>query len=210
MKKTKLIALMLIVTLMFTGAVYAAWSQTVTVRGSINTGMVKIDISEAITSTNMYITSVDDLMRADRLTISEETGAFPDNSIDADRVIGLNLIEFYPGSVAIAKFELQNESTMPVTVSILEEPMLEGFIQDQYELTHLHSGRFEEYGPFDRAGFNAALENLEFEPGDRLELKIQLTMNLNATEELMNESRNDDDNNAYEYEIPFRFDQYNY
>lgn len=211
MKKSRLMILMLAVTLMLTGAVYAAWSQNVTVKGSINTGMVKIDISEAITSTNMYITDLEDGMRTNRFAWTEEFGDPIENSVDADRVIGLNLIEFFPGSVAIAEFELQNESTMPVTIGILNDPELEDFIVDEYELTRFYDGnRYSEHGPYSRSEFNEAMDLIEFKPGDRMSIRIQLTMDLNASEDVMNESRNEDNDNVYEYAIPFRFDQYNF
>lgn len=209
MKKSKLIALMLIVTLMLTGAVYAAWSQTVTVKGDVETGNVNVDIYGSVTTTNRYIRNDSEDLLYNLHARSEVKGITAVDNPQDDQIIDIELIEFYPGSVAIAEVRLENKGSIPMKVSILDLPELESFILDEYELIHYQSGSYYEYELENRELFNQMLESVDFMPGDKIAITIRLTMSLDADESEMEEFRNTESGNAYNYSIPFRFEQYN-
>jgi predicted ribosomally synthesized peptide with SipW-like signal peptide len=100
MKKTKLIALTLVVAIMLMGAGYAAWTDTLTVNHTVNTGKLDVDfqdLNKEIFTDNYMSGSV----------------AYPQTNGEYDTA-EVTIEKAYPDSEYTVKLRMKNLSTMPV------------------------------------------------------------------------------------------------
>lgn len=106
MKKAKFVGLALLLAFALMGAAFAAWSDTLTANGTVNTGELDATISVTDTTEN-------------------ESSDGPDvasvNAIATEDGKGLNitLSNAYPGYSATVNFKVKNTGTIPVKVSKL-------------------------------------------------------------------------------------------
>ena len=113
MKKTRFLALTLVVALALMGAGYAAWMDVLKVDTTVKTGYLDVDFtgvksetsSEWVEVTHNYITALND---------GNETGP----TADLDKVV-LKIRNLYPGAWVEETVTFENKGTMPVKVSDL-------------------------------------------------------------------------------------------
>ena len=115
----RILAVILVLSMMTMGAAYAAWTQTVTVSGDIDTGVLKVSaqmsgytIEDMGTRTNSH---TDPFFTQSAVVI--EATADSVNGTD-NQTLKINLSEFYPGLRAKGTVEFTNASTMPVYLQI--------------------------------------------------------------------------------------------
>lgn len=103
MKKTKLIALTMVVALMMVGAGYAAWSDQLVVQGTVDTG--RLDVQFVNISNDL---EVDPDFHMNGRVDYEDVG----DELMNKAVVTVN--EVYPGSEFEVNLRVKNNSTMPV------------------------------------------------------------------------------------------------
>lgn len=103
MKKSKFIALVLVVSVMLMGAGYAAWTETLTIDHTVATGNVDIDLANGAINVFQDAAAVvtDGLDRIATVVGSEQAAT-------------VNLTNLYPGAKIIATIPVNNNGTIPV------------------------------------------------------------------------------------------------
>ncbi len=103
MKKSKFIALVLVVSVMLMGAGYAAWTETLTIDHTVATGNVDIDLANGAINVFQDATVVvtDGLDRIATVVGSEQAAT-------------VNLTNLYPGAKIIATIPVTNNGSIPV------------------------------------------------------------------------------------------------
>ncbi|MDR7855063.1 hypothetical protein [Tissierella sp.] len=103
MKKTKLLALTLVVAIMMMGAGYAAWQETLTINHNVSTGNVDVDLANGNVAVypKENATAVDGLNRIATVVGSEQEAT-------------ITLTNLYPGAKVVANIPVINNSTIPV------------------------------------------------------------------------------------------------
>nr|WP_312576627.1 hypothetical protein [Sedimentibacter sp.] len=113
MKKTKLIALTLVVAIMMIGAGYAAWTDTLKMDMNVNTGHLDIhfvDIEDEVT----FLEGSDLYMNASASYSQDSEGG----QNDWDNAL-VTVNKAYPGAKFNIKLKMKNNSTMPVKLASL-------------------------------------------------------------------------------------------
>ncbi len=105
MRKTKLIALTMVVAIMMVGAGYAAWTDQLNINTTVNTG--KLDL---------YF--VDDAKFVLSRDVTGQVYYEQDKSGDNDwDIANVTLSNLYPGAKATVTLKIQNNSTIPVKMN---------------------------------------------------------------------------------------------
>lgn len=105
MKKTKLIALTLVVAIMMVGAGYAAWTDQLDINTTVNTGRLDLHfVDEAVLNLADHVTG----------NVGYEKDGSGDNDWD---IANVTLSNLYPGAVAKVTLKIQNNSTIPVKMN---------------------------------------------------------------------------------------------
>ncbi|WFA08269.1 hypothetical protein [Tissierella sp. Yu-01] len=102
MKKTKFLALALVVALALSGAGYAYWTETLTVDTTVKTGQLDFQFGEAT------VTTSDEKGNIVVENISRENNG---NNVDDSKLL-ITVRDMYPGATATIKFDVYNNSTM--------------------------------------------------------------------------------------------------
>lgn len=100
MKKTRFLVLALVVAVMLMGAGYAWWNDTITVRSTVTTGNLDVDIVGQTVTPDDYVTM-------DVVPDFDNTFEEGDNAL-------VKFINIYPGKGGIATLTFKNKSTMAV------------------------------------------------------------------------------------------------
>ncbi|MDF2884117.1 MAG: hypothetical protein K0R54_4683 [Clostridiaceae bacterium] len=115
MKKTKLIALTMVVAIMMIGAGYAAWTDTLNFEQEVNTGHLDVHFV--------------DLNNEEVNLIDPHMGALSDYSVEADNDgqnqwdnAKLTINNVYPGAKYNIQVLMKNNSTMPVKFASITSP----------------------------------------------------------------------------------------
>jgi predicted ribosomally synthesized peptide with SipW-like signal peptide len=103
MKKGKLIALALAVGITSMGAGYAAWTDTVTIQSTVNTGKLELHLGSFTPSTGVTFNS-------DNADVAKVLNTSSSNADTAT----INLDNLYPGATAEFSINIVNDSTIPV------------------------------------------------------------------------------------------------
>ncbi|OGO78250.1 MAG: hypothetical protein A2Y23_15575 [Clostridiales bacterium GWB2_37_7] len=115
MKRTKVLALVLAAAVMMMGAGYAYWTETITINGTVDTGILDVDIENeaTVTYSDFAGTVVDNTYATGSIApiVADGTSTANNDNDPARTVIFTNL---YPNSKAVASFDIVNKSTMPV------------------------------------------------------------------------------------------------
>lgn len=106
MRKTKLLALTLVVALMMVGAGYAYWTQELTIQNEISTGNLDV----------IFANQDLDLSEAEYMADS----TFVPAANDGEHNLVLNLEKAYPGADIKLSFDLDNEGTLGAHVRDFE------------------------------------------------------------------------------------------
>lgn len=147
MKKTRFLALVLVVSLMMMGAGYAFWQDDVTITNTVDTGNLDFALSTpAVTTGADYVTEEFDI-----------------DAEDAD-VATLNLEEMYPGATVVATINVTNTSTM--ATKLINTALTPAGNSDDYTTTLTAT--------VDELAFNLAADQLE--PGKTIALTYTITM----------------------------------
>ncbi|NLL82530.1 MAG: hypothetical protein GX231_09520 [Tissierellia bacterium] len=101
MKKTRFLALALVVALALSGAGYAFWTETLKVDTTVTTGMLDFEFQNA---------SVEPVSRG--MDYDGDSYGKAVNPWNDDSTLNVKLYNMYPGSEAIVNFEIKNAGTM--------------------------------------------------------------------------------------------------
>ncbi|ABR46720.1 hypothetical protein Amet_0493 [Alkaliphilus metalliredigens QYMF] len=103
MKRTKFLALALVVALMMMGAGYAYWTQDLTIQNTVNTGELDVQFTELELDVEgaAYMGSASSFLPADT---------------DGEYNLKLDLIDAYPGAGFTVSFDLANTGTLAANV----------------------------------------------------------------------------------------------
>jgi len=104
MKKTKFLALVLVVAIMMMGAGYAAWQETLTINHTVSTGNVDVDLANG----NIVVYSTEDATTPDGLTNRKA------EVVGNEQEATVRLTNLYPGAKVVATIPVTNNSTIPV------------------------------------------------------------------------------------------------
>jgi len=151
MKKTKLIALTLVVAIMMVGAGYAAWTDTLKMDMNVNTGHLDVhyvDIADEVT-----FLEGSDLYMDTNTSYSQDLEGLQN---DWDNAL-VTINKAYPGAKFNIKLKMKNNSTMPVKLASLTS--------DPANYAQWHS-----------VGLGAASLNIEYYDGNN-NLKTKVYMN---------------------------------
>lgn len=111
MKKTKFLALTLVVALALIGAGYAYWTDVLQINSTVKTGYLDVDFIDAQHETSSeWVEVIDNYKTA--LGDGNEAGYTPDK----DKIV-LTIKNLYPGAWVKETVTIQNTGTMPVKVS---------------------------------------------------------------------------------------------
>lgn len=107
MKKTKLIALTMVVAIMMIGAGYAAWTDTLDINTTVNTGRLDLHFVDEETF-------VLDREVTGQVSYEQDENDVDDNNWD---IANVTLSNLYPGAKATVTLKIQNNSTIPVKMN---------------------------------------------------------------------------------------------
>lgn len=108
MKRTKVIALVLCAAIMMMGAGYAAWTDTLNVTNTVNTGHLDVQFVDLPDETELTLPAY-------------TTGnvAYAQDGIGEWDIAHATINNVYPGGAFSIRYKMQNNSTMPVKISSL-------------------------------------------------------------------------------------------
>lgn len=112
MKKTKYLALVLVVAIMMMGAGYALWTDTLVVNSTVKTGILDVDFIEIAEPVN------DPTLVTVYSGIETLSTHADDNGWDRDKVV-VRIGNLYPGAKVTRTITLKNVGTIPVKVDSL-------------------------------------------------------------------------------------------
>jgi len=123
MKKTKVIALVLVAAVMLMGAGYAYWSQDLNINTTVDTGDLKLEFKELLLS-NL----IGDHGGYDNSTKKD----YIDVDIDVDPYnIAFDVHNIYPGAGGYLNFRIANTGTVPARLTGLEYDLKTGTTLDE-------------------------------------------------------------------------------
>ena len=201
MKRSRLIALVMVAALMMTGAAYAAWSQTVNVVGEFDTGNMAISV--VATGFDAYYhrdrtptPSVDiALTDGDYGKYKAPTGSYAIEDINGNFDYSISSENFYPGSEGKGTVNITNDSTMPVYLEV-SGVVLPDYVTAEFEMPS--SGV-----QFSKATeFNPKASLIELANGQTVSVTMKLEVPLHGIEVTENDLFED-------YFIQFRVKQFN-
>ena len=168
MKKTKYLALTLVVAIMMMGAGYAYWSETLTIENTITTG--ELDF----TFQNEDLISISEWMDFDGVS-SIGVNSSNDNQVD------IVLEDMYPGAEATVYFELLNSGTMKAKV---KDFAVSDFAEKAYFNVKDLKVNGVNKGDVALTGLAAKLNslNIQIEPGAKVAFEVTLQVEPTATE----------------------------
>lgn len=103
MKKTKFLALVLVVAIMMMGAGYAAWQETLTINHTVSTGNVDVELANGgiVVHQDSKASNGDGLARTATVVGNEQEAT-------------VTLTNLYPGAKVVATIPVKNNGTIPV------------------------------------------------------------------------------------------------
>ncbi|MCF8020536.1 MAG: hypothetical protein K9L62_14215 [Vallitaleaceae bacterium] len=122
MKKSRLIALGLVLTMMLMGSAYAAWTQTVDVNATIETGDLEVMVAKVGDRSGVIPTAQN----------QDDDGVefAPDFELTtADSSITIEGSNFFPGASGVAVFTVENTGSIPVDIR-LDESSVKGKLEE--------------------------------------------------------------------------------
>lgn len=196
MKRTKFLALALVVAVMMMGAGYAYWSDTLTIENTVSTGKLDVDFNnltwEKYTnydSDTNFTTDDTNIMEAFVEIQSDDTD--PSDGVDADNdgntdKLDILITNLYPGGTVIAKCTLDNESTIPVLLEKIGcdldgmDAGLVGYLTIDVTI----AGKTYNLPAADTSGnvtaLPTSLDNVRFADGDSKDIEVMIKLADNA------------------------------
>ena len=108
MKKTRMIIMTFAVAMILMGSAYAAWTQSIEVESTVNTGALEATVNSVTLESDH--TSSDENLAIYTPNVSQ-TGALGEN-------ISISMSNYYPGIEDTFKFEVENTGTIPMDIKI--------------------------------------------------------------------------------------------
>lgn len=158
MRKTKYLALVLVVAIMMMGAGYAYWTETLTIENTITTG--ELDF----TFQNAKLISTSEWMDFDGES-SVEVDTEDDNKVN------IVLEDMYPGAEATFSFDLFNSGTMKAK---LKNFVISNFDQIGYFNVKSLKVNGTQFGPVALENLNSKLNDLNIDKGSIIEFEVTL------------------------------------
>lgn len=190
--KKRVLALVMVLTLMTMGVAYAAWSQTVTVQGSISTGKLEVETSaEAFT----FVDNIQSGLAGEIVESSPDVVGGVE--VEGNEVV-VDISKFYPGVTATSMVTFENTGTMPVKMKLLEEA-----VDPVPGLTISFAIDGVVFEGVD--GLRGALNNRQMYVDEILEIGVIIAASIDLDETTLLEN----DTESYSYSLPFEFRQYN-
>ncbi|WP_418790603.1 SipW-dependent-type signal peptide-containing protein [Phosphitispora sp. TUW77] len=104
MKKSRFLVLALVVAIMMMGAGYAAWTETVTINNTVETGNLSVALADGTVVVN------------DTLTNRTAEAVLDTSAVD-DNVVNVTVTNLYPGAVATVTVPVTNDGSIPVKIN---------------------------------------------------------------------------------------------
>lgn len=144
MKKSRLIALLLVVALMLMGTAYAAWTQTINVTSTVETGILHVNLSNGGVNGSI----LGDKEGVDTTGLAKLSVQYTEKEDTKD--VELTATEFFPGTTYFAHLKLNNDGTIPADVNLKDLefgnlPMVSDDVE--YSIRFRHSIDKNLYGP---------------------------------------------------------------
>ncbi|SES87073.1 SipW-cognate class signal peptide [Natronincola peptidivorans] len=197
MKKSRFLALILVVAVMMMGAGYAYWTQDLTIENTITTGRLEVEFEgpELVLPNNTYM---------------HESSDF-DIDDDADiPALKLDLVDAYPGAQADISFKLVNKGTLAAIVKgfdfseVVGEGTNEGLVLCKKLSVDGNEKVFSEKTTLKDALLNEL--NIRLEPdNDHVEVKMTLQIDPDAKNNDLKQGQE----GAIEFTINMKAYQYN-
>ena len=129
MKKTRFIAVALVVAVMLMGAGYAYWSDTLTIENTVKTG--EFDLEFQFPGGDDGVTYNNGTCYADYVNYQSPSNTSPGGESGINIVNDKNTLEFmftnyYPGAGAYCRFRIVNTGTVPATLKSLVRDNVDG------------------------------------------------------------------------------------
>ena len=112
MKKTRFLAMILVVSIMLMGAGYAAWNESITISSTVDTG----NLSVAMSTGNVYVYPNASMLAEDGFTNTQRTlkEAILDSSAVEKNVVNVKVNNLYPGARVKVVVPIANDGSIPV------------------------------------------------------------------------------------------------
>lgn len=199
MKKTKFLALTLVVAIMLMGAGYAFWTEELKINTTVTTGMLDFEFQ------NERVVEVSRGMDYDN-----HSSMTADNPWNDDSKLDINLYNMYPGATATVSFEVKNAGTL--------DGKLKSFSLDDFDLSEYIMVKSLKYDGIERVT-DIEIEDLDDEL-NKLDIQIprdgskafalEFYIKKCATEEQFNENLGRfGHNNAIKFTLTAKGLQYN-
>ncbi|QUH25267.1 hypothetical protein [Serpentinicella alkaliphila] len=236
MKKTKFIAMALVVAVMMMGAGYAFWTDQLTITSTVSTGEFRVDFTgqgmfgkeRYKANPNAYASWRDGhyMGKADNV---QDPGTFIVNKVD-DKSLEVKISNMYPGTMVKIAAKAQNNGTIPAVVNNVEIENIN--VNDKLAKVLEFSGKakiLRNNGsvesidvPNSRLGgadgktsledaLNSALKGIRLEPGESVEFSTAGGGSHALTIELPVSVKNEDDveNAIANFKIIINWEQHN-
>jgi hypothetical protein len=199
MKKSRLIALTLVVALMLMGTAYAAWTQTINVNSTVSTGELEVSI--------MDVEGVVAYWGGDAAYSMDEIGTSYTGTIEGDTITfeGTN---FFPGMINRGITTVKNTGTIPADINfeVLEDtmPKGKGFVDNVNVTIYDTEGNIK----FQMGGMGksiADLAEITLEKDEVAVLAISFYVNGGPDEETYHEGTTDE----YGFKLKLNVSQFN-
>lgn len=125
MKKTRIIALVLVAAVMLMGAGYAYWTQNLTITSTVDTGEMNVEFtcSEAFDYNDQFPFFFDNY-----ITVEE-------GIVDENHKIEYSISDIYPGAGGVLGFKIENTGTVPAKLTGITDTVIldNGNLKDEFD-----------------------------------------------------------------------------
>lgn len=142
MKKTKLLAVVLVVSIILMGAGYAYWQQDLKINATVDTGYLNVQFapsSHVIGDVDGKIQLPKDLWKAITNPTDFDGSEYMDVSVNGsedNHDVEFTFSEIYPGAGGYVSFKIVNTGTVPAKLTSVTPKILEGEdLKDEFEYT---------------------------------------------------------------------------
>lgn len=214
MKKTRYLALVLVVAIMMMGAGYAYWTDTLVVNSTVNTGYLDVDFTKIETPKTFPVIGYTDPQDVTIKSNIKALGDEGENGLDRD-LIEFELIDFYPAAKVRRYITLENVGTLEVKIKKSDVKFIDGIVDPALKpYMKVSANRFAILYPYSE-GEVATLETsiepafVDFGLFDYIKLKKGETCILEVEFELDKAAPNNTEVKSATYSMTLNVEQFN-